>query len=119
MVVISLTASGAAVAAGAGVTAGVGARIIAASTYFEDKRMASNGLSLVYAMTPEIQRFAILRMRIGPLRKSRLSKLSTYVGLRAMRKTMCRKACSDPLGLACRGCDTRNGYWRADQLRIV
>ena len=64
MVVISLTASGAAVTVGAGVTAGVGARIIAAFTYSEEKRTTSNGLSLVYAMTPRTQKFTRLEMRI-------------------------------------------------------
>jgi hypothetical protein len=103
MVVISLIASGAAVAAGAGVTAGVGARIIAAFTYSEEKRTTSSGLSLVYAMAPRTRIFTRMRMRIVLPRKSRLSKLSTNIGLRAMRKVLRHKPCSDPLGLACRG----------------
>jgi hypothetical protein len=57
MVVISLTASAAAVAAGAGVTAGVGARIIAPFTYFAEPTTASNEATLVYAMASQTWKF--------------------------------------------------------------
>jgi hypothetical protein len=54
MVVISLTASAAAVVDGAAVTAGVGACIIAAFTYFAEPRTTNNDVSWVYAIAAEI-----------------------------------------------------------------